>query len=143
MEPEVIFRYFFLLFSLVLMGAGLHSLYSDSKRSKLGFHTMGKVIKVKGEWSLTGNSFQYMYFPIVEFTSQDGNVLQLKYPVGASFAMHREGQTLNCIYFDGELHPTGSNWRAFYWFLTGLGLVVGLYVTYLLITGEASFFANL
>ncbi|QHL88334.1 hypothetical protein GU926_13185 [Nibribacter ruber] len=129
--------------SFVLIGNGLYFLYQDAKRTKFGSYAIGRVIRTKGKWSFTGNRHSYAFFPVVEFKTKEGEVLQMDYPVGAGVPMHREGQTLDFIYYDGELYPTGPEWKFFYWFLIGLGLVVGLYVTYLLTTGEASFFANL
>ncbi len=118
---------FYLFIGFLVLSAGLYFTISDYYHSKYGFHTIGTVSRVVGKWSNSGGNFRYLYFPMVQFKTEDNQDLELKLEVGASLPLYYEGQRVKIIYYNDKIHPTGAGWKVFFWTVLLIGIAIVSY----------------
>ncbi len=79
---------FFLFYGFVILSAGLYYTLSDYNHSKYGYHTIGTISKIVGKWRASRGTLSYLYFPLVQFKTEDGQDLELRLEVGASLPFY-------------------------------------------------------
>ncbi|MBB6611097.1 DUF3592 domain-containing protein [Pontibacter sp. Tf4] len=105
---------FLLVFGLALFCVGVYWLITDYYQTKYRYHTTGKVIAVKGKWSVSSGKLTYLYFPTVQFSDQDGVILEQRLDIGGSIPLFYKGQSVKIAYHNGKIHPAGIGWKIFY-----------------------------
>ncbi|MBJ6119364.1 hypothetical protein JAO76_14235 [Pontibacter sp. BT310] len=127
---------FYFFIGILILGTGLYFTISDYYHSKYGFHTVGTVSKIVGKWSGSGGKVSYLYFPMVQFKTEDNRNLELELEVGASLPLYNEGQRVKIIYYNNKIHPTGTGWKLFFWSVLLLGLATVSYQLVLLANSD-------
>ncbi|KAA3440228.1 DUF3592 domain-containing protein [Rufibacter hautae] len=122
--------FLFLLVSLFFLGASVYFIHHEHNRSKYGYHTQGTIIKQEEKWEYKNGSAYYMYYPIVQFRSEDSQVVQQKMEMGSSIPFYSVKEVIDIVYYQGKVYPTGSGWKILYWGFLLLSLGATIYQIY-------------
>ena len=94
--PQI--RIILLLFGpLMILGGG----YAGHKTFVLlhdGIRTPGTVVSLESRWSNNGNHGSYTYYPVVNFTTRDGQINRFTDNTGANPPMYQAGNQVTVIY---------------------------------------------
>ncbi|SDK83719.1 hypothetical protein SAMN05421823_103681 [Catalinimonas alkaloidigena] len=119
----------FLLFGIALVGIGLYWLVTDFIHVRNGFQTRGRVVKVIRAWKMDAGQLRYSFAPVVQFQGKENQAVERPLETCSNPPVFFEGQSLDVVYYDDKLYPTGSGWKVLYALTCVLGL--GLLITQL------------
>lgn len=119
-------NYYFILVGGMFLAIGVAYLLQARKVERLGYHTLGEIVDIMTEPNKTGSRYKYTYYPIIRIITAEGATVDRKLDVGTSPSSWVKGKTMNVIYFNDKIHPTGWGWTLSYSFfaLVGLGILI-------------------
>lgn len=88
----------FFLFGLFFPVTGLYYYYTFRKVMRRGIVVNAKVIRMHKEWSAHGGSLNKLSYPIVCYTTKDGQEITIKLEYATSWETVRVGQTIRIVY---------------------------------------------
>lgn len=94
-----LFNYIPYLVPLIMFGAGIFNAITARIKHRRGFHTTGKVVRMEGRFTTSGN---FYFFPIVRFGDETGEEKEMELPVGGF--LFRRGQQVDVTYYQGRIH---------------------------------------
>lgn len=121
---------FFLLFSLVFIGVGSWLLNSNLKVAANGVETTGTVTDIKIKSNSDGGD---SYFPIVQFTLEDGESYTHQLKQSSSSGAYRVGDPILLIYEKGNKETVRIN--SVFWLYGFPSIFIGAGVLFIVING--------
>jgi hypothetical protein len=119
--------YFLIYVGILLLAAGSYFVIRNRVHARHGYRTQGRVVELLGKWVNSGGKINYLYYPIIRFTTPDQQTREMLMEVGSTIALYAEGELVEIIYYKGNIYPHGTGWKVFYGVLTLSGLSILLY----------------